>query len=145
MNFDEFETKMRNVPPGAIPAAWRKEILSVGDSCNSFPQGTVQSGTRITRPSKVGGPWWQHWLWPHPAAWASLAAVWIVIVGLHLATISEPASTSALVRPAPEMLQAFHDRTRLMAELSEELSSAPLPPSPADRPRSGRRLKEAVV
>jgi hypothetical protein len=131
MNFDELETRLGNVPRAPIPAGWRKELLSVGESHNSSLQRS---------------PWWKQWLWPHPAAWAGLAAVWVVILAVEFAAHSEPADVSAgLVRPAPEMLQAFQDRTRLMAELSDD--SLPTPPwhPAAERPRSSRRGKEIVV
>jgi hypothetical protein len=138
MNFDEFETKLRNVAPREIPAEWRREILG---EIESKP---IEKGTRITRPSNVAS-WWKQWLWPHPTAWASLAAVWVVIVALHFAARSEPARASGgPVRPGPEILQAFQDRTRLMAELSEE-SSPPAGASAAGRPRSSRRVKEIAV
>jgi len=43
------------------------------------------------------------------------------------------------------MLQAFQDRTRLMAELSEEPAPATSSPAAAERPRSSRRVKEIAV
>ncbi len=67
--------------------------------------------------------WWRQWLWPHPAAWAALATAW--------------------VSSAPDMLQAFEERTRLMAELSGDIVGTR--PSPAERPRSARRVSQVVV
>jgi hypothetical protein len=126
MNFDEFETRLRRAAPREIPAEWRREILSP------------------LRDHRASAPWWQQWLWPHPIAWAGLAAVWGAILALHFTTISEPTRASAAMVHAPDMMQAFQERTRLMAELSED-SPRSSPPSAVDRPRSSRSMKQIVV
>ena len=124
MNFDEFEEKLRCQPRREIPPEWRKQIL-----------GPLR---------EVTVPWWRQWLWPHPAAWAALAALWIAIFALQVASAPEPRTTSAaLSLPGPQMMQALAERTRLMAELFGE--SVQHVSSPADRPRSGRTIPEAVV
>jgi len=128
MNFDEFEEKLRRQPRREIPANWREEILG--------PLRAV--GT--ARPA----PWWRQWLWPHPVAWGALAAAWLAIFALAYAGRPEPSLTTAAVsQRAPDVLQAFEERTRLMAELSGEVAEPR--PSPADRPRSARRVSEVVV
>jgi len=128
MNFDEFEQKLRSQSRHRIPAKWRQEILGFSGS---------------TEPT-VSLPWWRQWLWPHPAAWTALAALWVIIFALGFAARPEPLirSASSASHP-PDILQAFAERTRLMAELSGE--SAELRPSAADRPRSARAMAEAAV
>jgi hypothetical protein len=126
MNFDEFERKLRSQPRREIPAEWREEILP----------STTEVGASV--------PWWRQWLWPHPAAWTALAALWVVIFALAFAGRPEPtirSASSAGLRP--DVLQAFAERTRLMAELSGE--PAEFGPSPAERPRSARVISEVAV
>jgi len=119
---------LRSQPRREIPAEWRREILRL-----SGASGVV-----------APVPWWRQWLWPHPAAWTALAALWVVIFALGFAARPEPAirSASSASHP-PDILQAFAERTRLMAELSGE--SAEMRPSAADRPRSARVMAEVAV
>jgi hypothetical protein len=130
MNLDEFEERMRGVPRREVPTAWREQLLGP-----LRHQGTAPAIA-----------WWRQWLWPHPAAWASLAVIWLAIFALHFAAAPEPvAPFAALTKPAPEMLQAFEDRIRLMAELSPESPQRETEPSPADRPRSCTVTEEVAV
>jgi hypothetical protein len=66
---DKFEQLLRQQPLRRIPPGWRSQILP----------------TRRSR--------WREWLWPSPFAWATVAATWLVIVGLQLASRTEPTVT----------------------------------------------------
>jgi hypothetical protein len=74
-------------------------------------------------------------------AWTGLAAAWMVIIALHLASSeTAPAQTHAAQRTAkrsPEMLQALREQRRLFAELVG-FGSAPEAEAPrfVPRPRS---------
>ena len=130
MNFDEFENKLRGQPRREIPPEWRREILAP-----------------LRR--RTGAPlsWWRQLLWPHPAAWASLAAVWVAIFALNLAGAPEAVTVQAAAsKPSPDKLVAYQERQRLWAELALDLSPQPRKPQPAmDRPRSNVRRAEVVV
>lgn len=68
----------------------------------------------------------REWLWPHPAAWASLAAIWIVMLSVHRQTETAIQSEMIALRAAPEeVLEAFAQRQqateRLLAGLDFEL------------------------
>jgi hypothetical protein len=126
MNFDEFEEKLRRQPRREIPAHWREDIL------------------RPLRATTAAHPWWRQWLWPHPAAWASLAAMWVAVFALQFAARPEAGTPSvASSQSRSEILQALAERTRLMAELSAEPNESR--PSPVDRPRSARPNLQAAV
>jgi hypothetical protein len=128
MNFDEFEQKLNRQPRREIPAEWRKEILG--------SRGTAE----VTAPV----PWWRQWLWPHPAAWTALAALWVVVFALGFAGRPEPAMISAdSARPRTDVFQALAERTRLMAELSGD--AVEWHSSPAERPRSARSTSQVAV
>jgi hypothetical protein len=116
---DEFEKFLSKQPMRELPSAWRNEILL------ALPR------------SKAARPRWQEWLWPSPLAWAALAAVWIVIVGLNLATRlpSEQIATQASV-PSVDMAAALANQRRLLADLTSSLVSEPPTPRTTPGPRS---------
>jgi hypothetical protein len=129
MNFDEFENKLQRQPRQEIPPEWRREILA---------------SLRLRTEAPV--PWWRQLLWPHPAAWAGLAAAWVAIFALNLAGAPEAASYQAASKPSPDKLMAYQERQRLWADLALDLSPQPRKQPPAaDRPRSNRTLLEVVV
>ena len=128
MNFDEFENKLRGQPRREIPPEWRREILAP-----------------LRLRTEVPVSWWRQLLWPHPAAWASLAAAWVAIFALNLAGAPE-GEPYAASKPSPDKLVAYEERQRLWAELALDLSPRPRKPQPAiDRPRSNVRPAEVVV
>ena len=129
MNFDEFENKLRGQPRREIPPEWRREILAP-----------------LRRRVEAPVAWWRQLLWPHPAAWAGLAAAWVAIFALNLASAPEAASYQATSKPSPDKLLAYQERQRLWAELALDPSPQPRKPQPAmDRPRSGASSSEVVV
>ena len=69
MNTDDFERKLQRQPLRQIPAGWREEILAAA---------TTGHTSRVTRHSFLSAL-----LWPHPAAWAGLAAIWTLIIAVN--------------------------------------------------------------
>ena len=129
MSFDDFENKLRGQPRRDIPPEWRREILGP---------------LRKTQAPQVA--WWRQLLWPHPAAWASLAAAWVAIVVLSFAGEPEPAPSQTASKASPHMLVAYQERQRLWAELALDVSPQPRRTAPAmDRPRSQTPSAEVVV
>src|SRR5688572_21520129 len=99
MSFDKFEQKLRRQAPREIPRAWRAQIIAA-------------AGARTE-----GVSWWRQLLWPHPAAWAGLAAMWIAALALQAMSGTEHGSESAQLKvPARRMAQAFEERKRLWVE-----------------------------
>lgn len=64
----EVELRARRIR--RLPAAWREEILS---ACAAEARPAASRSTRRLR----------DWLWPHPAAWGALAAVWTVLIAVE--------------------------------------------------------------
>ena len=54
---NEFESKLRSLTFREPPPGWRGSIISAGAADRG----------------------WRSWLAPHPAAWAALAALWLVL------------------------------------------------------------------
>jgi hypothetical protein len=137
---DQFEQRLQRVPQPPVPPVWREEILSAArqesPACHSSLVAPASlSETLNSLLSKV--------LWPHPGAWAGLAAVWLLILGLNYAT-RDP-STRQYARytapPSPELREMLRQQEQLLAELAGPIGKPQAqPPRPsAPQPRSQRR------
>jgi len=138
MKPDEFEQKISRQPLRQVPPEWREEILSAARVAQTTPHES-----RVT----------QHaWLspinsqlatlfWPHPKAWAGLAAVWICIGVLNFYTRdTSPRLAEKSLPPSPEVIVELKKQQRMFAELvgSHETVDADRPKVFSPRPRSGR-------
>ena len=83
-------------------------------------------------------------------AWAGLAAAWVVIIALNVASSETPPPKNRYAKAAPprspEMLQALREQRQLFAEL---VGSAPAPDAEAQRfvprPRSEKQVALIAV
>ena len=130
MNADELEKDLQEQRLRPVPSSWREEILTA-----------ARAEAGLLPPSQPRG-WWRELLWPCPAAWAGLAAAWVVILGLHLLAGAEPraARETSLVQALPEGQALMAEQRRLYAEMLAPAPPGPGPAraEPADRPRSQR-------
>jgi len=112
---EQFESRLSSQPLKQIPAAWRAEILTAA---------------RGAQPSRRLSPVTRHpWLstinselstvfWPHPKAWAGLAAVWIFIFTLNFSMRdTSPRVVEKSATPSPEVMVELKKQQRLFAEL----------------------------
>jgi len=138
---DPFEASLKRQPRRSIPPAWRGEILASARQAATF------------HPSRLMALWSQlspvnlklsAFLWPHPKAWAGLAAAWLLILALSFA--ARDSSTQGLARhvvPAsPQMRELLLQQERILTEVADlgEKSSAasvarPLLPRPQSQGR----------
>ena len=128
MNTDDFEKRLQRQDMRPIPREWRGEILDAARRASAHQRSTPNSRTT---------PWWRELLWPCPQAWAGLAAAWVLILALNAET-REPVqvATARSTPPAREVLMAFKERRRLLAELvGPPVQVEPQKPL-APRPRS---------
>lgn len=96
---NDFENILKQQPVRSVPAGWRRDILNA-----------AEEATR-TR--------WQEWLWPAPAAWAAVAACWLIVFGLQLA--ARPADGQIAGQnsaAASERAAALAEQRRLLVELT---------------------------
>ena len=136
---DHFERQLQRVPQRPVPAAWRAEILSAARkerlACDSSGAAHASVlGTLNSLLSKV--------LWPNPKAWAGLAAVWLVILGINLTTRDGSQAVAKQASPlSPQMFMAFQEQERMLSELigprEAPVVERPKPTQP--RPRSELR------
>lgn len=74
MTRDGFENELSSQPWREPPGEWKEEILrQTGET--SRPRIEAVRFRDVSR--------WHELLWPHPAAWAGLAAVWMAVLAFH--------------------------------------------------------------
>jgi len=91
---------------------------------------------------------WRELIWPCRRTWAGLAAVWLVLLTLQLAS-RDPAEAAARTTPppSPEVLMVLRQQQLLLAELVErsESRAAERPKTVAPRPRSQRQEEIGIA
>jgi hypothetical protein len=128
MNADEFEKRLQRQPLRQAPCEWRSEILAAARDA----QAPVHA-SRITHRSWLST--FNHQLstlfWPHPKAWAGLAAVWIFIFAVNFSMRdSSPRLAAQSAPPSPEVIVELRKQQRMFAELVGSRE-----PLDVDRPR----------
>ena len=141
MNLDGFEKRLQRQPVRQAPAEWREEVLLAARQ--AAPPHHATRNTQHGTPSLLSTVRYQlsTLLWPHPTAWAGLAAVWLVIAGLNHTTHDASSLVAKRLPPSPQVFLAFQEQERLLAEILGpcEAPVAERPKPAVPRPRSERR------
>src|SRR5690349_7998505 len=109
---DDFEKHLQRQPLRKIPSDWREQILQKAKSSpdSSF---VIRHSFLSTLNAQLATV-----LWPHPKAWAGLAAVWLVIAAAQFATGDITIQVAKKYQPpTPESLVILQQQQRLLAEL----------------------------
>jgi hypothetical protein len=132
-NEDQFEQRLRRQPLRPVPPAWREEILAAAEA--NRQNATTQSISEDQAALLAG---WRLVFSRLPIAWATLAALWIVLIGLNLTLPSPIVRVAAQTPPAVRMesLAAWDFESADFEVLGRQLS-----PAPANSPAT----KDAVV
>ncbi len=112
---EQFEQRLRRQTVKTIPAEWRTEILASARGAQ-----TVRHASRITHQSFLST--FRHQLstllWPHPKAWAGLAAVWVIIFAVNFSVCdTSPKLAAKSAPPSPEVIVELKKQQRMFAEL----------------------------
>jgi hypothetical protein len=126
----EFEKQLQRHSMRELPREWRSQILGA-------VSGTGHS-TLVDRLST--------WLWPHPRAWAGLAAAWVLIFLLHFTAPDEPRAARNSSPMTFQSLAMMRQQTLIMAQLLGSLDSGDQPAATAapPKPRSEGPRKELI-
>src|ERR1051326_5738261 len=142
--FDDFEEQIRRQPLRPIPPAWRDQILTTACSA-CVPERPEQACQRqFVARARL---WASALFWPHPRAWAGLAAVWVAVLAMNWAS-REPIQQQTAARktpaPSPQLRELLHQQERMFAELvgPDQKTDADKPKS---LPRPHSQLREEVV
>jgi len=134
MKPDDFEQKLQRQPLRQVPAGWRADILAAcpASGIESRKQERHWLSTLNSRLSTL--------LWPHPAAWAGLAAVWIFIFAVNFSMRDKmPSVAEKFSPPSPEMIAELRQQQRMFMEMlgSRDAVEAE-PPKFVPQPRGER-------
>jgi hypothetical protein len=121
MKMDEFEQRLQRQPLRQVPVEWRGEILAAA----AASQGKAAAVDRALASAPASQSWLSTLnarlstlLWPHPVAWAGLAAIWILIFAASLSIRDRsPGVAEQAMPPSPEMMAELKEQRRLLAEL----------------------------
>jgi hypothetical protein len=138
---NEFEQKLSRQSLKQIPAEWRAEILAASRNAR-----TTHPSSLVTRHSFFSTLNHQlsTLLWPHPKAWAGLAAIWILIFAVNFSIRDKsPIIAEKVSPPSPEMVVELKQQQRLFAELigANDLRDADRQKLFVPRPRSENRFE----
>jgi hypothetical protein len=115
MKPDAFEQRLSRQPVKPIPVEWRAEILATARAAQA-----IRHPPSVTRHSWLSTLHHQlaSLLWPHPGAWAGLAAVWLLTLALNYSMRDEPPVLAVKAAPpSPEVLAELQQQHKLYAEL----------------------------
>jgi hypothetical protein len=111
MGGDDFEKRLQRQPLRQVPAAWRAEILSAATQAARPHAASVSLFSTLSSQLST-------LLWPRPLAWAGLAAVWLIILGLNLASRqTAPRLAKQNLPLPPQVFMAFQEQERVLAEI----------------------------
>jgi hypothetical protein len=111
MKPDDFEQKLQRQPLRQVPAGWRNEILAAAASGHALPVARHSFLSSLNSQLSTI-------LWPHPTAWAGLAAAWIFILAVNVSVRDRlPVVAEKSTPPAPEVIVELRQQRRLLAEL----------------------------
>jgi hypothetical protein len=112
---ENFEQHLSRQPLRQVPQEWRADILAAARAAQ--PLRHLSPVTRHSWLSTLNSQL-STLFWPHPKAWAGLAAVWIVIFAVNFSmreTSSQVAEKST--PPSPEVIVELKKQQLLFAEL----------------------------
>ena len=115
---EPFERRLSRQPLREIPGEWRAEILAAAHAAQPSCHSSL-----VTRHSFLStlNQQLSNYLWPHPKAWAGLAAVWILILAVNFSVREAPPGLAAKSAPSsPETMVELKKQQRLFAELVGE-------------------------
>lgn len=139
MKPEAFENKLSSQPLKRVPAEWRAEILAAARA-EAAPRPASPASRFVwlaaleRRLASL--------LWPHPRAWAGLAAAWVLILAVNLSMReATPARMERPVQPAAELAADVRQQRLMLAELmgatEARVADRQLPLLP--KPHSSRR------
>ena len=115
MKPDELEQKLSRQPLRQVPPEWRGDILSAarGAQTPPHPLPVTHHSWLSTLNSQLSTV-----LWPHPKAWAGLAAIWIFISAVNFSMRdTSPRVAEKSAPPSPEVIMELKKQQLLFAEL----------------------------
>jgi hypothetical protein len=133
---NEFEQKLSRQPLREIPGEWRVDIVVAADANRQKIRAVTSTAIIKLRLREI--------FWPAPAAWAGLAAIWILIFIVNFSTRDKtPFVAEKVSPPSPEVIAELRQQKLLFAQLigSSDARVADRQKSFLPRPRTERRFE----
>jgi hypothetical protein len=113
-------------PNETVQMRWSKAVRAAGRS---------QPVRRLT-PYRMFGALWRELIWPCRRAWAGMAALWLVMWGIHV-HLSDRQLIAVNARPesAPAIWQSIEEQRQVLAQLLPPANSQPIEPPRRSHPR----------
>jgi hypothetical protein len=124
---EQFERRLSRQPLRQVPGEWRGEILREGRRAAVPGIGDADTASLPMLNWRMA---LANMFWPHPKAWAGLAAVWILIFAVDFSVRDKsPVRAEKAAPPSPEVVAELKQEWRMRAELigSSQTSEAELP------------------
>jgi hypothetical protein len=142
MKPDDFEQRLQRQPLRQVPGEWRAEILLAAQVVET-PRCGVGQRSALSLPAilSILNRQLSTILWPHPKAWAGLAAVWVLIFAVDFSVRDKaPVTAEKSVPPSQEVVAELKQEWRMRAELigARDISEADRSKLLAPQPRSER-------
>ena len=133
---EQFERRLSRQPLRQIPAEWRTEIVERASSLSPSVKAKKIEISKMPVLLLIC----RDLLWPHPRAWAGLAAVWILIFAVDFSMRdTAPVMAEKATPPSPEVVAELKQQQRMLAELiGANQSRDAEPPRFLPQPRSER-------
>ena len=114
-SMDDFEQRLKRQSPRQIPGEWRAKILR---ETNAVAVSRLSSLDSRSSWFSTLNHQLSTLLWPHPKAWAGLAAVWIFIFALNFSMRDKtPTVAEKVSPPSPEMVAQLKQQQLMFAQL----------------------------
>ncbi len=115
-----------------------------GEDLAACTRATATQASRQPEPlfslTFVAMKFWQESIRPWRRIWAGMAAIWLVLLALNLATHETPKlARHKTAPPDPELLAALREQERWMRQWIEPIAPPPALPPKIPGPRSERR------
>jgi anti-sigma factor RsiW len=114
-------------PTPAARMRWARAVQEAG-APSAIPHPPLNRFRRIV---------WGELIWPSRYAWSGMAAIWVLMLAIN-AHLSDPQAggVGARASSSQEMMQAWLEQNRVLAELVQPSFTVPAPPPKLPRPRS---------
>lgn len=114
-DMEQFERRLCRQSLREIPKAWRAEILTAARETQAAHYASRMAHRSFLSTFKNQ---LSTFFWPHPQAWAGLAAVWILIFAVNFSMRDAgPVETVKSAPPSPEAMAELKKQQRMFAEL----------------------------
>ncbi|HTA31702.1 MAG TPA: zf-HC2 domain-containing protein [Candidatus Cybelea sp.] len=133
-------------------AGWEKNLSGI----EATPASRMRWGSAVHdagAPSAMGQSalknfWrisWEELIWPSRGAWAGLAALWVAMLAINVSLSDHGSDAGARASSTQEIMQAWAEQNRVLAELVQPSFTLPAPPPNLPHPRSQKERSWEIL